>query len=120
MVPTEIGIFDTGLFGYRTCSDLRNKRTRQPIRTDNGTGDLLYSLGSNMGLPLRNFICTIHRGRQALFWGRQVSISTSSLLFTGHFDKPWLLIEAKSRTANAAGSMLGSLDAGLPKYAPLF
>jgi hypothetical protein len=66
--------------------------------------------------PCATSFALIHRGRQALLWGRQVSISTSSLLFTGHFDKAWLLIEAKSRTANAAGSMLGSLDVGLLKY----
>jgi hypothetical protein len=34
---------------------LSNKGEIQPTRTDNGTGDLRYSLSSNMGLPLRSF-----------------------------------------------------------------
>jgi hypothetical protein len=40
----------------RSIREPHNKRAIQPPRTENGTGDLPYSLGSNMGLPLRNFI----------------------------------------------------------------
>jgi hypothetical protein len=65
MLPIEIGIFDRGFVRLSKCSDLHNKRAIQPIRTDNGTGDLLYSLSSNMGLPLPNFILHYSSGTAA-------------------------------------------------------